>query len=75
MLERFEIFEESLLYAKDQREDALFEQNEHIEALAAYAKKDIKKKIANENDLEEVKNTYHYVIYKEKVTKIIFLTY
>lgn len=67
MYHRFEIFEESMLYAKDQREDSLEEQKEHVENLGTYAKKDIKRKVATEHHLEEVKNTYHYVIYREKV--------
>ena len=67
MQHRFEIFEESLIYAQNQREDSLEEQKEHLEELALYAKKDIKKKFASEENLEAVKNTYHYTIFREKV--------
>ena len=67
LLERFEILEESMIYAKDQRVESFLVQNEHIEEIESYAKKDIKRKKATELNLEEVKNTYHWVTYKEKV--------
>lgn len=67
MQSRFEIFEESVLYIKGQREESLEDQKDHIDELAAFAKKDIKRKLATEKNLEDVKNTYHYVIYREKV--------
>lgn len=59
MLERYEIFQESVLYVKEQRTESFITQNDHIDELVAFAKKDIKRRKATENDLEEVKNTYH----------------
>lgn len=67
MSHRFEIFEESMIYAKNQREDSLEEQKEHVDLISNYARKDIKKKVASEDDLEAIKNTYHYAIYKDRV--------
>lgn len=67
LLQRFEIFEESMVYAKEQREDSLEDQKEHLEELSTLARKDIKRKVATDADLEDIKNTYNYTIYREKV--------
>ena len=67
MLERFEILEESILYAKQQRDQSFLMQNDHIDELIELSKKDLRRKKASESDLEEVKNTYYCVTYKEKV--------
>lgn len=44
MLERFEIFEESMLYTKDQRVTSFLIQNEHVEEIGIYGKNDIRNK-------------------------------
>ena len=67
MLERFEILEESILYAKQQRDQSFLQQNDHVDELLELAKKDLRRKKATENDLDEVKNTYYCITYKDKV--------
>jgi hypothetical protein len=66
MQNRFEIYESSMLFIKDQRDDSLEDQKDHLDELTHLAKKDIKRKLATDDNVEEVKNTYHYTIFREK---------